>query len=659
MFRFFTIVFCLFSIPYLTAQTQSKIDSLTERAKLMDNTPKKLLLYENICDYYLEETTDLSQAQKYSDSLFSLATKLSDKNALAKVKLYAGMIKQFEGSYADAAENLQAYIAFAKAEGDSAQVARGLQQLSMVNVYSGNFDKSLSILYRALAILEQTNDSERKASVLNTIGIVYKNSNRFKEAIPPYKEASKIFKANKQQVDYGMCLTNMANVYLELKSYDSAQVSYEKALAIFYDFKNPMFIGTVLGNLGNLHEAKSEYEIALQYHQKALTIWRADTKKRQLANALNNLGKTYLKLKKYSAASQHLNEAETIGKEINSKPLLLETYSTMNLLAYEKKDYARAYNFLSLSTQLKDSIFNEKNSKHINELQAKFDAEKKDKQIVLLAKEKEIQIKENARQNTLSKAFAGGLIAMVLVAILVVYIFRQRMLLNKKINEAKDSDFKQQVTELEMKALRAQINPHFLFNCLNAINLMIQKGDSENATLYLAKFSKLVRLILENAEAASVPLENEIALLESYIQLEALRMPGKIKYTISIDKSIGVKNTYLPSMVLQPFVENAIWHGLVHKNDNENGRITIDIRQLNDRLLCTLEDNGVGRDKARQLRDKSLLENKSMGIKITEDRLRLLSGEQAANVIEIIDLKDNLDNAIGTRVIIYIPITEQ
>ena len=135
----------------------------------------------------------------------------------------------------------------------------------------------------------------------------------------------------------------------------------------------------------------------------------------------------------------------------------------------------------------------------------------------------------------------------------------------------KESDFKRQASELEMKALRAQINPHFFFNCMNAINLMIRKGDSENACLYLSKFSKLVRLILENAEAAAVTLESEMALLESYIQLEELRFPGKINYSLSVDESIGIQNTYLPSMVLQPVIENAIWHGIVHKENDEKG----------------------------------------------------------------------------------------
>jgi LytS/YehU family sensor histidine kinase len=191
---------------------------------------------------------------------------------------------------------------------------------------------------------------------------------------------------------------------------------------------------------------------------------------------------------------------------------------------------------------------------------------------------------------------------------------------------------------------------------MNSINRMILNGETENASLYLTKFSKLVRLILENAERTNVSLENELTLLESYIQLEELRFKGKIGYKISVDEALEKENTFLPSMVLQPFVENAIWHGLMHKQADEKGIINIDIREENDRLLCTIEDNGVGREKAQQLREKSVLKNKSMGMKITEERLRLLSQERLEQLIRVTDLKDALDHALGTRVEINIPL---
>src|SRR5690606_3893672 len=274
----------------------------------------------------------------------------------------------------------------------------------------------------------------------------------------------------------------------------------------------------------------------------------------------------------------------------------------------------------------------------------KYETEKKDERIQLLAKEKALQENEVKRQAMLKRAFIGGLVLVAMLAGLIAYALRQRLknqkLLADKNEEIREIDFKHQMSELEIKALRAQINPHFLFNCMNSINRMILDGDNDNASLYLTKFSRLVRLILENTERSLVSLQNELALLESYIQLESLRFKGRIDYKIRIDDSVDPDSTYLPSMVLQPFVENAIWHGLMHKTGEEKGVIGITVREIDDRLHCVIEDNGVGRERARELQQRSVIKSKSMGMKITEERLRLLNKDQWEKLINITDMKD-------------------
>jgi len=206
-----------------------------------------------------------------------------------------------------------------------------------------------------------------------------------------------------------------------------------------------------------------------------------------------------------------------------------------------------------------------------------------------------------------------------------------------------------------MKALRAQMNPHFLFNSLNSINTMILNDEPESASRYLSKFSKLVRLMLENSEQPQVTLKDELETLEAYIQLEAIRFKNKMDYKIETDSSIDQDEILIPSMVLQPFVENAIWHGLLHKN--KKGLLTINIKEEGDNLLCSIIDNGVGREKSLTLKKDGGLKKKSMGIKITADRLKLLTKQKIKDVINIIDLKDNENNALGTQVNIQIPLS--
>lgn len=410
-----------------------------------------------------------------------------------------------------------------------------------------------------------------------------------------------------------------------------------------------------------MFDEMGQYDSALLYHLKALKIRETLTDKHDLAHSLIGTGRGYRFAGNFKLASDCLFKAVDLSSEIKSKPMLVDAYLNLSELYAETGDYKKAHHFLELYKIMSDSILNEESSRQMNNLQIRYETEKKDQQITLLAKEKEIQEKEADRQSTLKNVFLAGLTLVILLTLLLGYVYKQK-LKNQKLLAAKDTEiseahFKRQMTDLEMKALRAQINPHFLFNCLNSINRMIVKGENENASLYLKKFSKLVRLIVENVETNRVSLENELALIESYIQLEELRFKGKIGYEIFIDEKIEKENTFLPPMVLQPFVENAIWHGLMHKETNEQGHIKIAVKEDNDTLLCTIEDNGVGRRKSEEMKEKNDGKTKSIGIKVTEERLKLLSKERIKELIRIVDLKDTFDAAVGTRVEISIPIS--
>lgn len=215
---------------------------------------------------------------------------------------------------------------------------------------------------------------------------------------------------------------------------------------------------------------------------------------------------------------------------------------------------------------------------------------------------------------------------------------------------------KQKMADVEMQALRAQMNPHFIFNCLNSINRYIVKSDQATASLYLTRFAKLIRLILDNSNSKNVTLSNELEALKLYIEMEALRFDKKFSYRITLDQNISPDSLELPPLIIQPYVENAIWHGLLHKD--AGGQLLIHISLLNETMLvCEIEDNGVGREKAKEMKSKSATSRKSLGMKLTEDRLALLNKHAELNAsIEIIDLVMENGDAGGTKVIIKIPV---
>jgi putative methionine-R-sulfoxide reductase with GAF domain len=218
-------------------------------------------------------------------------------------------------------------------------------------------------------------------------------------------------------------------------------------------------------------------------------------------------------------------------------------------------------------------------------------------------------------------------------------------------------DTQQRMAEAEMQALRAQMNPHFIFNCLNSINRYIVKSDQATASLYLTRFAKLIRLILDNSNSKNVILANELEALKLYIEMEALRFDKKFEYGIYISPDVAADSIEVPPLIIQPYVENAIWHGLLHKE--VAGRLAISVSMASPGMLqCVIEDNGIGRTLAKELRSKSATTRKSLGIKLTEDRLSLVNKHTTMNAsVNIEDVTSADGQAGGTKVIIRIPVS--
>ena len=221
--------------------------------------------------------------------------------------------------------------------------------------------------------------------------------------------------------------------------------------------------------------------------------------------------------------------------------------------------------------------------------------------------------------------------------------------------EAMKADFDRKLANVELNALRAQMNPHFIFNCLNSIDYYILKNDTEKASDYLNRFSRLIRLILQNSRSEYVNLKDELESLRLYIEMESLRFEQQFDYEVKISRGLNIEEVEIPPMLLQPYVENAIWHGLVQKEGR--GRLDLAITRQNGTLFCVIEDNGIGREEAQRLKSKTATRRKSMGMAITQDRISMINKLYKADAsVEVIDLKDDEGRALGTRVELRIPL---
>lgn len=221
--------------------------------------------------------------------------------------------------------------------------------------------------------------------------------------------------------------------------------------------------------------------------------------------------------------------------------------------------------------------------------------------------------------------------------------------------EVKLLEYDKRVAEVRLTALRAQMNPHFIFNCLNAIDNYILKNDIEVASKYLNKFARLIRSILSVSDRNFVSLQMELDLLNNYIELENLRFEEKFLFVINVGHDIDSEEIEIPSMLIQPFVENAIVHGLAHKKGIKKLSITISLKNTD--LLCAIEDNGIGRPEAQKIKNAKTQTHESKGMKVTEGRLELLQQQiKEKGLVNVFDLSDSNGVASGTRVEILIPI---
>jgi ligand-binding sensor domain-containing protein len=252
-----------------------------------------------------------------------------------------------------------------------------------------------------------------------------------------------------------------------------------------------------------------------------------------------------------------------------------------------------------------------------------------------------------------------GLLVFTLVLSAVYFALRQRVALIKK-RTAEKSKIRQQMAELENQALRSQMNPHFIFNCLNSINGFIVGNNPDEASRFVTKFSRLIRLILDNSKVPFVTLEQELSALKIYIDLEKMRFESGFESKVEVDSRLHTTALFIPPMIFQPFVENAIWHGLLHKDTS--GKLTVELYEAENHLFVKIQDNGIGRAAASELKSKSSLKSKSYGLAITRQRIVNFNAAQNAqsdDSVYVEDLVDDAGNPCGTRVTLKLTIRNE
>jgi tetratricopeptide (TPR) repeat protein len=416
---------------------------------------------------------------------------------------------------------------------------------------------------------------------------------------------------------------------------------YNECLKLQKQLNDSSSIAFTLLRLGWNHYLNKELDTALGYFFSSLEYSIPGNRLTSITNAYGNIGTIYRDKKEYDKAIKYYKASIEYSLKANDWYNLSWLYKDMSDMNKNLGNYKSAYENYVSHKRFSDSLEMSKFSTGLTDARTRYEAEKKEKDLEVLSLKLE-------KQKYFTYGFAGLIVLIVVIGLLL--ITQNKMNAKRKISE-----MNHHISEITQKNLRQQMNPHFIFNTLNSIQYYMYQHDKISTNNYLTKFSSLMRKTLENSQHTSIPIKDEIDALELYLQLESIRFKEKFDYKISIDDDIDTLLYKIPTMLIQPYVENAICHGLINKEDK--GFLNIYLKLEKDSISCTIEDNGIGRDAAMEIKKAKNGNHQSLGTKITESRLNLVNALYGNSMkIEYTDIKDIEGKPNGTRVVIYIPI---
>ncbi|HVW12716.1 MAG TPA: tetratricopeptide repeat protein [Mucilaginibacter sp.] len=556
--------------------------------------------------------------------------------------------------YARIASNL------AQQTGNNKLYSQSLSVLGISYTYVADYPGAISCYLRQLKLAEAMHDTSYIAKTAGNLGVVYYYLKKYPDALKYYNRCLEVFEQLKDRLSESIALNNIGAVYLETGDYSQAIGYNQRALAINRQLKIIKGEANDLTDMSLAYAHLGLYNNAFDCLHKAMPIYEKIGAKNNMSIAYGQMASLYMgapiavlaghginPAKRYTAALTLQQKALQLARD--TKNLNNEADQSKNLSSvYEQEgNYKEALKSYRNYTTLKDSVFNDKKRQEITRLSIQYEYDKKEAE--LKAQNAAAQTKamaEVARQKIIKNA--SIVIGLVLIGFgCITFVFyKRRKDAREKLREA---ELKTQVAETELKALRSQLNPHFIFNSLNSISDYIARHDKTTADLYLVKFAKLMRKILENSEQPLISLANDLETLELYMQLEALRLDNKFLYRIMIEESVDCETTMVPPMLLQPFVENSIWHGISPKDGC--GTIVIKIAKQDDMIEYTVDDDGIGRERSSKLKiGRKGPARKSFGLKVIQSRINMINESRRGKAkVELTDLDE------GTRVSIKIP----
>lgn len=621
-------------------------------------------------------------AENYTLKAFEICKELKDPDCIYASYTSLGKIAYLNGKFDKAADFYNTVLELSIKNGDSLVQANMYNQIGTSRYRKGNFDEAIDLFKKAADISEQLGEEKLNLDILNNIGAICLNQGRYTEALTYFNKCLSIHIANDEKEDIAVSSYNISAVYYELKQYDKTLDYLDIALNIYRELDDKKQISRTLINKGAVYADLKDFENALLYMTKSINLSKEINDKTELSggyfqlgdlyflmdqpkNALKHykacleisesiedkiyschahigLAKTYVSLKDYSNALIHAENGKKIANELELLPQQILVYKTMATIYKAKGNYKKALESHQQFKLLNDSLFNKENIEKIAQLEYEY----KYKQALDSASIRELKLTKTVMSTSQDLAKTKQNYLWAVIGILVISILSGSLVFYQKYKNVK---VKNQNIITEQRLLRSQMTPHFIFNSLSVLQGMILNKEEKKSITYLSKFSKLLRLVLENSRDKIVPLIQELDAIDNYMILQNMDANSPYDYSLVVDENININLFLVPPMLIQPFIENAIEHAF--STNQEHREIEVHLSFKDKKLSCAITDNGIGIDA---ISNKTNTKKKSLATTITSERLNLLAKD--FNMPGSVFVEDRKKyNEQGTKVTLIIP----
>lgn len=662
--RSLLFLFVLLQSCLSLAQSTSRLDSLKSLFERETIASLKIIHELKLSRALHREQHDEKEEYAHVQHAIEQALELKDTILYARALDNFGLLYRFHQHYEEAFDlHAEAFDLVENKNVDPNYKMRFANNAGVAARYHQKYATAVSYYMKALKMAEQENDLKNISISSNGIGNALANiPGREDEALQYFLRALETEKKRGNTLGLSMNYLSISDYYINKGEYKTSHEYLDKLLQLNEKRKDKFGLAITYEFMGisYLKEGRNLTK-AVSYFENALDRFKALKNNHKQAEILINLGNLKLKQGNLADAENYFQKSIALANELRQYELIRVNSMKLSEISENRSNYQQALHYYKQADAYADSIQLTDQNVRIEMLTRKYNIEKKESEIQLLQKDKalqqtlvESQKKQLERRRITMALLVGGFLLLLIIFLMQYRNYRTKKKTNARIQKEEkekiNAIYERNLAQSEILVTRLRVNPHFLFNSLNAITYLIQSEQNLKAIKYLKIFSRYTRMVLETSKQHVIPLQEELKLTDYYLMLEKNRFEEGFTFRITGDDLPEISEVEIPPLLLQPFMENAIWHGLLPSTRDQR-ILSLSIVPKSKSIEIIIDDNGVGR--RAQEKQNPRKKHKSMGMQIIKERIELYNKNYFNKIdLEIIDKKNEAGQAEGTRVIL-------